>query len=122
MVSFSVNIDNQVGAVGFIPWYARWVYPVSLIKCNENTGEPIRDENGHCIECDINEPGLLIGKIDQKKSIFAFQGYADQKATQKKILHNVFHDGDSYFNSGDVLLNDEYGYFYFRDRTGDTFR
>jgi solute carrier family 27 fatty acid transporter 1/4 len=24
--------------------------------------------------------------------------------------------------SGDVLVMDEFGYFYFRDRTGDTFR
>lgn len=24
--------------------------------------------------------------------------------------------------SGDILVQDEYGYFYFKDRTGDTFR
>ena len=30
--------------------------------------------------------------------------------------------GDSVFLSGDVFIRDEYGYVYFHDRTGDTFR
>lgn len=34
----------------------------------------------------------------------------------------MFEEGDSYFNSGDILVSDILGYFYFRDRTGDTFR
>lgn len=38
------------------------------------------------------------------------------------MLTNVFHDGDNYFDSGDILVMDVYGYFYFKDRLGDTFR
>uniref|UniRef100_A0A1B0DIC3 long-chain-fatty-acid--CoA ligase n=1 Tax=Phlebotomus papatasi TaxID=29031 RepID=A0A1B0DIC3_PHLPP len=44
------------------------------------------------------------------------------KASEKKILRDVFKKGDAYFNSGDILVRDIYGYFFFRDRTGDTFR
>lgn len=27
-----------------------------------------------------------------------------------------------FFLSGDILVQDEFGYFYFKDRTGDTFK
>lgn len=117
-----VNIDGTVGAVGFVPRYATSVYPVILIKVDEETGEPIRDANGFCIRCKPGEPGLCIGKIDPKKAVSKFSGYADKKASEKKILRNVFSVGDQAFNTGDILVMDEFGYFYFKDRTGDTFR
>jgi acyl-CoA synthetase (AMP-forming)/AMP-acid ligase II len=47
----TVNFDNTVGAVGFVPRYAGIVYPVALIKCNEETGEPTRGPDGLCIRC-----------------------------------------------------------------------
>jgi solute carrier family 27 (fatty acid transporter), member 1/4 len=52
----AVNFDNTVGAVGFVPRYAGLVYPVALIKCNEETGEPTRGPDGLCIRC---KPGNL---------------------------------------------------------------
>ncbi|KAF2900859.1 hypothetical protein ILUMI_05326 [Ignelater luminosus] len=121
-ISNMINVSNIVGCIGSVPRYVRWLYPVTLIKCNEATGEPIRNSNGRCIECEVNEPGLLIGKINQKKALFSFKGYSDDEATEKKILQNVFTDGDYYFNSGDILVSDEFGNFFFKDRTGDTFR
>lgn len=33
-------------------------------------------------------------------------------------MHDVFTHGDTAFLSGDILYQDEYGYFYFHDRTG----
>lgn len=95
---------------------------MSLIKCNEATGEPIRDSNGFCIRCQPHEAGVFIGKINPKVTVNAFSGYADKKATEKKVIENVFKKGDMYFNSGDILVYDEFGYYYFKDRTGDTFR
>lgn len=32
------------------------------------------------------------------------------------------HKGDAYFNTGDLMLIDEQGYVYFKDRLGNTFR
>lgn len=52
----------------------------------------------------------------------AFLGYVDKAASSKKIVRDVFHKGDSAFLSGDLLVSDEYGNLYFKDRTGDTFR
>lgn len=66
--------------------------------------------------------GLIIGKLNFKEKIYSFTGYLDQDATKKKYLYDVLHRGDAYFNSGDIVVMDDLGYFYFRDRTGDTFR
>ncbi|XP_049835547.1 long-chain fatty acid transport protein 1-like [Schistocerca gregaria] len=117
-----INTDNTEGAVGFIPRYAWFLYPVSLIRIDEETEEPLRDKNGYCIPCKPGEPGVLIGKIDQKKVVNSFSGYSDPKSTEKKIIDDVFSKGDKAFNSGDILVMDEFGYYYFKDRTGDTFR
>lgn len=38
------------------------------------------------------------------------------------MINDVFHKGDSAFLSGDLLVSDDYGNLYFKDRTGDTFR
>ncbi|XP_008204870.1 long-chain fatty acid transport protein 4 [Nasonia vitripennis] len=117
-----VNIDNRIGAVGFVPRYAGSLYPVALLKVDESTGEPIRGPDGLCILCQPGEPGVFVGKINPKKAVNDFSGYVDKKASEKKIIHDVFKKGDRVFNSGDLLVMDEYGYFYFKDRTGDTFR
>lgn len=46
----------------------------------------------------------------------------NQQETSKKIGRDIFKKGDSYFLTGDLLIKDEYGYVYFHDRIGDTFR
>lgn len=117
-----MNLDNKVGAVGFVPAFARTFYPVTLVRCEEETGEIIRNADGFCIRCKPGEAGVFIGKIEQKKALNSYVGYADKKASEKKVLRDVFSKGDMFFNSGDILVTDLYGYYYFKDRTGDTFR
>jgi len=51
-----------------------------------------------------------------------FQGYKDEKASQKKLVRDVFKKGDCWFRSGDLLKRDADGFVYFVDRIGDTFR
>ena len=51
-----------------------------------------------------------------------FSGYKDKSATDKKIVKDVMVKGDIWFRSGDILVADELGYIYFKDRIGDTFR
>ena len=50
----TVNTDNTVGAVGFSTRIAPRLYPVTLIKVDEHTGEHVRDRNGICVKA---EPG-----------------------------------------------------------------
>ncbi|XP_073962812.1 long-chain fatty acid transport protein 1-like [Choristoneura fumiferana] len=117
-----INLDSKVGAIGFLSRLVSSVYPLTLVKCDEITGEILRDSDGRCINCGPHEPGLLLGKIDPKKAILTFSGYADKTASAKKMVRNVKKEGDCYFNTGDILVMDHFGYFYFKDRTGDTFR
>ncbi|XP_024939555.1 long-chain fatty acid transport protein 4 isoform X2 [Cephus cinctus] len=116
-----VNVDSTVGAIGFISRIIPSVYPISIIKVNDQ-GEPIRNAQGLCQVCEPNEPGVFIGKIIPNNPSRAFLGYVDQKASESKVVHDVFTKGDSAFISGDILMADELGYLYFKDRTGDTFR
>ena len=41
---------------------------------------------------------------------------------RRKILRDVFKEGDAWFRTGDLLRRDASGYYYFVDRIGDTFR
>lgn len=117
-----INLDSKVGAIGFLSRLVSSIYPLTLVKCDEITGEILRNSDGRCISCGPHEPGLLLGKIDPKKAILTFAGYADKTASDKKMVRNVKKEGDCYFNTGDILVMDHFGYFYFKDRTGDTFR
>lgn len=116
------NFDNKTGACGFNSRILPYIYPIRLVKVDEETMELIRGPDGVCIPCQPGEPGQLVGRIIQNDPLRRFDGYVNQNATTKKIAHNVFKKGDSAYLSGDVLIMDEYGYMYFKDRTGDTFR
>lgn len=121
-ISNLVNCDNKIGAVGFIPRYAMWLYPVALLKIDEETEKPLRGPDGLCIRCKPGEPGIFVAKINSNKPWHDFSGYTDKEASEQKVIHDVFVKGDRVFNSGDILIMDDFGYFYFKDRTGDTFR
>ncbi|CAI5454641.1 unnamed protein product [Caenorhabditis angaria] len=119
-----VNLDNKKGACGFMPIYPMIgsLYPVRLIKVDEETGELVRDKKGLCVPCRPGELGEMVGVIKKKDALLKFEGYVNSGDTQKKIYTNVFKNGDECFASGDILFWDELGYLYFKDRRGDTFR
>src|SRR5206468_4777518 len=85
---------------------------------------PARDENGLCVRCDVNQPGEAIGKVqnDPASAGSRFEGYTSAAETEKRILRNVFKTGDAWVRTGDLMRQDEKGFFYFVDRIGDTFR
>lgn len=65
-----------MGAVGFISRIMPFIYPVTLIKVDELTGEPIRDpRTGLVIRCRPNEDGELVGRIVDNHPVREFQGY-----------------------------------------------
>ncbi|XP_046919481.2 fatty acid transport protein 1 [Dermatophagoides farinae] len=116
-----INVDNKEGACGFISQIAPIIYPARLIRIDEDTGKPIRDKNGLCVCVKPGETGEFVGKITADPTR-AFDGYANKEATKKKIIYDVFRKGDCAFASGDLLTMDLFGYIYFKDRCGDTFR
>jgi len=118
------NFEDKEGAVGRIPWFLERRFPTKVVRFDIDLQQPIRNEQGFCVECGTDEAGEVIGKIlkDASKPGARFEGYATQIETDKKVLHNVFEKGDIWFRTGDLMRKDADGYFYFVDRIGDTFR
>jgi len=116
-----MNIMNVTGSCGFTSVIAPSFFPLVLVKVDEEMNF-IKDSNGFCIKCEPGEQGMMIGQIKSGNASREFDGYANKQATNSKIMYNVFQDGDKWFLSGDVLVQDKYGNMYFKDRTGDTFR
>ena len=54
-----------------------------------------------CLLCVVGEPGELVGKIIKGDPLREFDGYADKKATNKKIARDVFTKGDTAFLTGE---------------------
>jgi len=111
------------GTIGRIGTLARRIFGHKIVKFDVDTETPIRGPDGFCIECKPGEPGELLGLIDAKDPTKEFVGYHGNKAgNEKKVLKNAFKKGDMYFRTGDLIKRDEFGYYYFVDRIGDTFR
>ena len=112
----ALNKDKTIGMTS---------HPVSLVQFHLDSGLPRRNEEGYCEEAIDGEPGLLLGEIRPDAK---FEGYTDPKATESKILTDVFSKGDRWFNYGDVLRVIDVGFtfglkhYQFVDRLGDTFR
>ncbi len=115
------NFDGREGAIGRVPKWLRKRFNVRLVQYDHDTGEPVRGANGLCIEAGTGQIGECVGEIGAHARA-DFTGYVDKAASEKKVLHNVFARGDSWFATGDLMRQDADGYFYFVDRIGDTFR
>ena len=118
----TINVDNRVGSCGRIPFWEKT--NLRLVRYDTDNDCYIRDENGFLQLCAVGEPGEAIGMIIDMPDVVAgrFEGYTSPEATEKKILRNVFKEGDKWWSSGDLLRYDEDGYCWFVDRMGDTFR
>ena len=83
------------------------------------------DVNGKYIEAQEHEPGLALVKIGPNA---VYNGYTDKKASEEKVIKNVFEEGDRWFNTGDLIKTMDVGFalgrkhYQFVDRVGDTFR
>jgi fatty-acyl-CoA synthase len=118
------NCEGRPGAIGKIPSFLAHRLPVALLKFDVDSGEPRRNEEGFCERCLPNEVGEAVGLIPGtgKELAGRFEGYADAEASARKVLRNVFKDGDSWYRTGDLMRRDERGFYYFVDRVGETYR
>ena len=116
-----LNYDGTVGAVSRVPDYSERLLPARVIRLDVETETPLRGPDGFCIECGPTEVGEAIGGMSRRAGR-EFEGYTNRADSTKKMLHDVFEKGDTWFRTGDLMRRDEHGYFYFIDRIGDTFR
>ncbi|HSY04958.1 MAG TPA: long-chain-acyl-CoA synthetase [Steroidobacteraceae bacterium] len=116
------NCEGRVGAIGRIPPFLAHRVPVALVKFDLESGAPLRDAGGRCVRCAPHEVGEALGQIVAAHGGTRFEGYTDAAASAGKVLRQVFAPDDAWYRTGDLMRQDEQGFFYFVDRVGDTFR
>ncbi len=82
----------------------------------------IRDKDGLCVEAAIDEPGLLLARIDTGQAMTTFDGYVDTEDTESRVRHDVRARGDTWFVTGDIMYRDGKGNYWFLDRLSDLVR
>lgn len=118
----NVSLQNRRGRVGSCGRCAPFQHDqLRLARYDHATGELVRGPDGFLIECRVGEAGELLSRIS-KDATMAFDGYADPRENEKKLLRDCFEKGDLYLRTGDLLRRDRASYYYFVDRIGDTFR
>ena len=116
------NCEGRPGAIGRIPPFLAHRAPVALVKYDVEAEAPARDAAGRCVRCAPHEAGEALGEIVSANGATRFEGYTDSAASATKILRNVFAAGDAWYRTGDLMRQDEQGFFYFVDRVGETYR
>ncbi|MCV7172108.1 MULTISPECIES: long-chain-acyl-CoA synthetase FadD6 [Mycolicibacterium] len=108
-----VNFFNVDKTTGICPT------PVAFVEYDEESGDPVRDDKGRVKKVKNGEPGLLLSKVSNFQP---FDGYTDEKESEKKLVRDAFKKGDVWFNTGDLMRSQGFGHAAFTDRLGDTFR
>jgi fatty-acyl-CoA synthase len=117
------NVEGKPGAIGRIPSFLTHRFPAAIVRFDIEAGAPLRGADGLCIRSQAGEVGEALGRIGELKDGGGrFEGYTSATETEKKVLRDVFAPGDAWFRTGDLMMRDAEGYFYFVDRIGDTFR
>lgn len=108
-----VNAFNVPRSTGYCPM------EYALVDYDPETGEPRRGADGRLSKVGKGGVGLLLSGISSSQP---FDGYTDPVATEKKIVRDAFEDGDAWFISGDLMMDQGLKHASFVDRLGDTFR
>ncbi len=115
------NVEGKPGAIGRLPTFLKHRFPAAIVKFDADLGAPVRGDDGFCIRSAAGEAGEAIGRVGEAGAA-RFEGYTDAKASETKLLRDVFESGDAWVRTGDLMYTDDQGFYYFVDRIGDTFR
>ena len=108
-----INAFGLPRTAGFTPM------PYAIVAFDTENERPQRDAHGLMRRVAVGDVGLLITEVSAANP---FDGYTDAKATEAKLLRNVFKPGDVWINSGDLVREQGLRHIAFVDRVGDTFR
>jgi len=112
----NVAFINAFGArrsAGFCP------LSFAVVEYDAENDRPRRNDQGFLQRVPKGGVGLLISEVTDKTP---YDGYTDAEASKKKLLDNVFRQGDCWFNTGDLVRDQGLRHIQFVDRVGDTFR
>lgn len=112
------NIKGVPGMIGRLT--AAGVRMGEVARYDQESGDFIRNSNGYFEKCRAGETGMFLAAINDTNPFSGYKG--NKKATNEKIIENVFKKGDRYFISGDLFQLHKKDYVSFVDRLGDTFK
>jgi putative long chain acyl-CoA synthase len=106
------NADGgKVGAVGHpLPGSPE----LAIAAYDFDTDELVRDARGRLVRAKVDEPGMLVARLDSARGIADIAHIAPTR-----LLHDAFGPGDTWFVTGDLLRIDGDGDYWFVDRAGD---
>ncbi len=108
-----VNAFGARGTAGFSP------LAYAIVAFDADTETPVRGRKNFLQKVGAGGVGLLLTEVTERAP---FDGYTDSKASESKLLRDVFKKGDVWFNTGDLVRDQGYRHIQFVDRVGDTFR
>lgn len=105
---------GKVGAVGHpLPGSP----PLAIAAFDFDTDELVRDPAGRLVRARVDEPGMLVARLDSARGIADLAHIAPTR-----LLHDAFGPGDTWYVTGDLLRIDSDGDYWYVDRHGDTIR
>nr|KAJ3407779.1 hypothetical protein HK105_003296 [Polyrhizophydium stewartii] len=118
-----LNYFNKPGSCGFLPAAVAREKSMTgeggrLVAYDVEADRVVRGADGRCVPTAPGETGEMIMRLPGG----VYDGYVGEAATRRKLYEDVFEAGDRWWSSGDLLRTDAQGFFYFVDRTGDSFR
>ena len=82
-----------------------------------DTAELVRDPSGRLVRAKVDQPGMLVARLDSARGIADLAHIAPTR-----LLHDAFGPGDTWFVTGDLLTIDGDGDYWYVDRSGDVIR
>jgi putative long chain acyl-CoA synthase len=98
---------KKIGSVGRpLPGSAE----LAIAAWDETTNDMVRDGQGRLVHARLDEPGMLVAKLAART------GSDIAHIDPKRVLHDAFEAGDTWFVTGDMMKVDTVGDYWFVDR------
>lgn len=85
LINKCTNKESQ-GAVGRTGTVYKKFLGIKLVKFDVVKAQPVRDDQGFCIECQFDEPGELIAPIMETDPLRRFSGYYGDQVTSITMM------------------------------------
>lgn len=110
---------EKVGAVGRpLPGSAE----VAIVRYDFARGELVTDPDGRLLRSGVDEPGVLVSRVDDHHPPPPADLGPDGVAEAPRVLRDAFQPGDTWFVSSDVMRRDAEGDYWLLDRASDVIR
>jgi citronellyl-CoA synthetase len=113
-----INMKGVPGMIGRLT--VAGVRMGEVARYDAEKQELIRNKQNFVEKCKLGEKGMFLAAINKNSPFSGYKG--DKKATNEKIIENVFTPGDKYFISGDLFQLHKKDYVSFVDRLGDSYK